>query len=128
MVAMQYAIPDNSAVIFSRTLYRALADGWPLDAAVTEGRKAISARVTEDDMDWGIPVLFMRSSDGILWVEEPEEMVEKATAPEADAGVSPQIVERSGGVNIYGPTSIGGDVVGGDKIVYGGQEGSDKME
>ncbi len=70
VVAMQYAIPDNSAVNFSRALYKALADGWPLDAAVTEGRKAISARLTPDDMDWGIPVLFMRSSDGVLWQEE----------------------------------------------------------
>jgi hypothetical protein len=74
VVAMQYAIPDDSAVHFSRTLYRALADGWPLDAAVTEGRKAIGAQVTADDMDWGIPVLFMRSSDGVLWKEEAGEI------------------------------------------------------
>jgi len=74
VVAMQYAIADSSAVTFSRALYRALADGWPLDAAVTEGRKAISARVTADDMDWGIPVLFMRSSDGVLWKEETGEI------------------------------------------------------
>jgi len=74
VVAMQYAIPDESAVHFSRTLYRALADGWPLDAAVTEGRKAISAHLTPDDMDWGIPVLFMRSGDGVLWVEKAGEM------------------------------------------------------
>ena len=74
VVAMQYAISDSSALHFSRTLYKALADGWPLDAAVTEGRKAISARVTADDMDWGIPVLFMRSGDGVLWKEESGEI------------------------------------------------------
>jgi len=66
VVAMQFPIPDSSALHFSRALYKALADGWPLDAAVTEGRKAISARLTEDDMDWGIPVLFMRSPDGVI--------------------------------------------------------------
>ncbi len=71
VVAMQYAVTADSASTFSRTLYKALADGWPLDAAVTEGRKAISARQTTDDMEWGIPVLFMRSPDGVIWREEP---------------------------------------------------------
>ena len=85
VVAMQYAIADSSAVSFTRALYRALADGWPLDAAVTEGRKAISARLTEDDADWGIPVLFMRSSDGVLWKEEAREM-DKASTPPAGPG------------------------------------------
>ena len=74
VVAMQYAIPDSSAVHFCRALYKALADGWPLDAAVTEGRKAISAGVTVDQMDWGIPVLFMRSADGVLWKEAAGEI------------------------------------------------------
>lgn len=74
VVAMQYPILDSHAVHFSRALYKALADGWPLDAAVTEGRKAIAAQITEDDMDWGIPVLFMRSNDGVLWKEKEEKM------------------------------------------------------
>jgi hypothetical protein len=67
VVAMQFAIEDASARSFSQALYRALADGWPLDAAVTEGRKAISARLGPDDHDWGVPVLFMRAPDGIIW-------------------------------------------------------------
>jgi hypothetical protein len=90
VVAMQYAIADSSAVSFTRALYRALADGWPLDAAVTEGRKAISARLTEDDADWGIPVLFMRSSDGVLWKEEAGEMDGKVSTPPASPGADDQ--------------------------------------
>jgi len=69
VIAMQYAIRDSSATAFSGALYRALADGAPLDAAVTEGRKAISAQITPDEADWGIPVLFMRSPDGVIWRE-----------------------------------------------------------
>ena len=67
VVAMQHDIRDSSAVRFSGELYRALADGWPLDAAVTEGRKAIHRYDGDENWDWGVPVLFMRSSDGVLW-------------------------------------------------------------
>jgi hypothetical protein len=83
VVAMQFPILDSSATYFSHALYKALADGWPLDAAVTEGRKAIGARLTEDDMDWGIPVLFMRSESGELWRVESEEAVAEGE-PEVD--------------------------------------------
>lgn len=122
VVAMQYSIADSSATVFSRALYGALADGWPLDAAVTEGRKAISARVTEDDMDWGIPVLFMRSSDGVLWEKEPG-----AAEDEAPAAASPRVIERSGGVDFYGPAQVEGDVVARDKVVHGDQVSGDKI-
>lgn len=67
VVAMQYRIRATSAAVFSGELYRALADGWPLDAAVTEWRKAIGAHTTPEKIDWGIPVLFMRSPDGVIW-------------------------------------------------------------
>ncbi len=68
VIAMQGAISDKAALRFSQGLYAAIADGWPLDAAVTQGRLAISSAV-ESSAEWGIPVLFMRSSDGVLWVE-----------------------------------------------------------
>jgi len=63
---MQYAISDRAAIEFARTFYEALTDLMPIDAAVAEARKAIdqSASFT---MEWGIPVLYMRSTDGILF-------------------------------------------------------------
>jgi hypothetical protein len=91
VVAMQYAIADSSAMIFSRALYRALADGWPLDAAVTEGRKAISAQDAEGGVDWGIPVLFMRSRTGILWRQESAKMGEKTDASQAKTRIGDKI-------------------------------------
>lgn len=113
VVAMQYAIVDSSAVHFSRALYKALADGWPLDAAVTEGRKAISTHIAEDDMDWGIPVLFMRSGDGVLWKEVSEETDEKAMTPESEVGS--QTDKRDSGVVIQGErVTIHGSVAGRD--------------
>lgn len=109
VVAMQYPILEQSAIQFSHALYKALADAWPLDAAVTEGRKAISARISEDSMEWGIPVLFMRSPDGTLWEEEPEEERED-TAPDIKAAEPPRP-----GITFYDRVVVHGDIVAGDK-------------
>lgn len=67
VIAMQADILDSSAILFAQTLFRALADGWPIDAAVTEGRKAIRAKLPIDRADWGTPVLFMRAVDGQIF-------------------------------------------------------------
>ncbi len=62
VVAMQFEITDEAAVTFSRALYRAIADAYPVDAAVSEGRKALFA--AGNDVEWATPVLFMRTPDG----------------------------------------------------------------
>ena len=65
-VAMQFKIPDKTAISFTRDLYEFLADGDPLDSAVTEAR--LGAYFDNDDkVFWAIPVLFMRSPDGVIW-------------------------------------------------------------
>ena len=117
VVAMQYAIMDRSAMAFSQALYSALADDWPLDAAVTEGRKALSARVTPEYADWGIPVLFMRSSDGVLWREEPPSVPSSEAQPDQS---------QEGGITFHGTVTVHGDVVGRDKIVHGDEERGEK--
>jgi hypothetical protein len=66
-LAMQFAISETSATIFAGEFYRTLADGWPVDAAVAEGRKAVMFATDLSEMDWGIPTLFMRTHDGVLF-------------------------------------------------------------
>ncbi|MES2125419.1 MAG: CHAT domain-containing protein [Gemmatimonadota bacterium] len=66
VVAMQYEISDLAAIEFSRSLYEAIADGMPVDAAVAEARKAISVS-SRNSVEWGTPVLHMRSPDGVLF-------------------------------------------------------------
>jgi tetratricopeptide (TPR) repeat protein len=61
---MQYEITDKAAIEFSRSFYEAVADGLPVDAAVAEARTAISMA---SDLEWGTPVLYMRSSDGHIF-------------------------------------------------------------
>lgn len=65
VVAMQFEITDHAAITFANEFYAALAEGFPVDAAVAETRKAIY--VQPNDVEWGTPVLYMRSSDGVLF-------------------------------------------------------------
>lgn len=66
VLAMQHKITDKAAIEFSRAFYLALADGMPVDAAVAEARVAVSVAVT-NTIEWGTPVLYMRSHDGVLF-------------------------------------------------------------
>lgn len=66
VLAMQYAITDRAAIEFSSAFYEALADGFPVDMAVCEARKAVSVAVN-NSVEWGMPVLYMRSPDGHLF-------------------------------------------------------------
>ena len=58
VVAMQLEITDRAAITFACELYAALADGYAIDAALAEARKAIFA--DENEVEWATPVLFMR--------------------------------------------------------------------
>jgi tetratricopeptide (TPR) repeat protein len=64
VIAMQTRISDEAAKIFAYEFYRALADDYPVDKALTEARVAIYSQGNE--WEWGAPVLFMRSSDARL--------------------------------------------------------------
>ena len=66
VLAMQYEITDRAAIEFARTFYESLADGYPVDGAVAEARKAVSLAVT-NTIEWGTPVLFMRTADGVVF-------------------------------------------------------------
>ncbi len=66
VVAMQYEITDRAAIEFSRSFYEAIADGLPVDVALAESRKSVSVAIS-NTLEWGTPVLFMRSADGILF-------------------------------------------------------------
>ena len=119
VVAMQMAMPDESAVIFAREFYRSLADRLPVDTCVTEGRLGIRVALRDTRIDWGIPVLFLRTDEGVIFQKPPQEEQPSVTeAEETPAG-------REGGVT-FGPGSrvtVGGDIVGRDKIVTGGKAG-----
>lgn len=65
VVAMQFEITDEAAIAFAREFYAAMAHGHPVDASLAEARKAL--RYTGNDVEWGTPVLYMRSPDGRIF-------------------------------------------------------------
>jgi beta-lactam-binding protein with PASTA domain len=64
VVAMQYEVTDVAAIEFSRNFYEAVAEGLPMDAAVAEARTGVNMVST---LEWGTPVLYMRSPDGRIF-------------------------------------------------------------
>lgn len=72
VVGMQFEISDQAAIAFAGEFYTALVDGLPVDAALTEARRAVF--FLPNWVEWATPVLYMRSRDGQLFdvhVEEP---------------------------------------------------------
>lgn len=65
VIAMQFEITDRAAIVFARGFYRAVALGYPVDAALAEARKSIYA--ARNPIEWATPVLFMRVPDGRIF-------------------------------------------------------------
>jgi CHAT domain len=84
VIAMQFKVLDEAARAFAGEFYRALVEGFPIDACVTEGRKAVMGAVGLSRADWGIPVVYTRAADGRLFDlpaakapdQEPKPMVQ----------------------------------------------------
>ncbi len=68
IIAMQFEITDEAAITFAHEFYAALADGYPIDAAVAEARKMIYAQANQ--LEWATPVLYT-STDGGSLLEKP---------------------------------------------------------
>lgn len=60
-IGMSRPVVDRSARAFSRGFYEALAqNGWPLQAAVSEGRRRAMLEGGLHSGDWAVPVVFVR--------------------------------------------------------------------
>jgi hypothetical protein len=84
VIAMQFEISDEAAITFSHEFYGALADGYPVDAALVEARKAIFAQ--ENGLEWGTPVLYLRAPDGRVFdvEQQPDTAVRRPSEALAD--------------------------------------------
>lgn len=87
VVAMQMVISDQAALNFAQAFYESIATGFPVDAAVSEGRKAVD--LVGMDMgapEWSIPMLFSRMPTGDLFKFEGESPAPAAPPPAPIAG------------------------------------------
>jgi uncharacterized membrane protein YfbV (UPF0208 family) len=93
VIAMQFEISDSSAILFAQEFYAALADGYGVDAALGDARKAIFAG--GGNAEWGTPVLFSRTLNGRIFdltpASAPEAVVQPVVMP-----LEPQTVSSSG--------------------------------
>jgi|GEM_PF-2114585 len=129
VVAMQFAIPDASAIAFTRGFYRALAAGYPVDAAVVRGRQSILLSLKDQEFsspDWFTPVLFMHTENGDIFQEEQkmagQEDKEQREEKRGDT------VDTGGGAYIGGGVNTGGgDFTGRDRITHGDEVHGDKF-
>jgi|GEM_PF-270701 len=81
VIAMQIQITDDAAKTFSEIFYLALAKGYPVEAAITEARVAIQGE--GNDIEWGTPVYFTRTTDGRIFDIDMDAKVRaaKSSAP-----------------------------------------------
>ncbi|MGH7496079.1 MAG: CHAT domain-containing protein [bacterium] len=80
VIAMQFEISDEAAITFAQEFYTALTDNYPVDAALVEARMAIYAH--GNSVEWGTPVLYMRSSYGqIFKITHAERDISTTAAP-----------------------------------------------
>ena len=95
VIAMQFEIADDVAGTFAHEFYGAVADGYPIDAAVTEARKAIFAGGR--DVEWGTPVLYLRAPDGqIFTMQASPRPPARPAADDVPAVASPRPVKIEG--------------------------------
>ncbi len=86
ILAMQYQVYDVQAIAFARAFYAALGLGLSLDEATWSGRVAMLESTSTDpdatiNVEWGVPVLYSRLTDGALF---PERMKESGSSSAAE--------------------------------------------
>jgi hypothetical protein len=83
VVSMQFEVIDAYAIAFSRAFYGALAAGLSLDEATALGRLAMFEEPGADlaqgvNLEWGVPVLYSRLPDGVVFPRLVERETETA--------------------------------------------------
>ena len=80
VIAMQWEITDEAAISFATAFYSAIASGLPIDRGVSYARRALYADGAETE--WATPVLYLRSSDGLIFNIEATNAAQTARVDE----------------------------------------------
>ena len=101
VVANQFSITDKGAIAFSQHFYQALAGGLSIERAVSAGRIA-AFNADKEGRDWGVPVLYLRSAKGELFVGAADPAVRQAARDAAEANVNIRVKEVAAGGEVLG--------------------------
>lgn len=113
VVAMQRPVPDAAAIVLAKHFYTCVAKGQPVDAAVSEGRRQMFF-ANRASLDWAIPVLFMRSPNGLLFDLGRPVPVPKPAPPPAPQPLLETAPRRSMGlfIGLGAALLVGGSAMG----------------
>ncbi len=78
VIGLQFALSSAAMQIFSNEFYSALADGYGIDAALTEARVALATQL--DTPGWGAAQLFLRTDNARLWTWQAEPLSQPSPA------------------------------------------------
>jgi len=116
VVAMQFPVSQESTRAFAGEFYRTLTEGFPIDACVTEGRKAVVDVSGLRNPDWSIPVVYTRAPDGKLFDLPAASATAASATPAANSGTnvsigSGNVLQNASSINIsnVGNTTVQGD-------------------
>jgi hypothetical protein len=105
VIAMQFEITDEAAILLSHEFYAALSDGYPVDTALGEARKAIFA--SGNEVEWATPVLYMRSANGrIFRLARPDASERPKTAAVEEPVVPPPTPEAKPPADVPQPSPV----------------------
>lgn len=83
VVAMQYPLPDEAAVIFTREFYKRLCmgeDAGQVDVAVAYARGMLAV-LHPHDRSWSAPVVYTHAPDGMIYRLQQSPAVQQALDP-----------------------------------------------
>lgn len=69
VIAMRFSITDLAAIRLAQEFYEAIADGYPVDEALVEARRALFTSRNREE--WCTPILFSSSSENVLLEPPP---------------------------------------------------------
>ena len=94
VVAMQFPISDQAAILFAQTFYERIAQGIPVDAAMAWGRMVL---YSSKQPEWATPVLYLRSKDGLLFGSGADAPAITAPVPASAPAFAPILVSNPAG-------------------------------
>src|SRR5262249_40470854 len=101
VIADQLPIRGACAIAFGKRFYGALVGGLPIERAVAAGRIA-AYNADKDGRDWGVPVLYLRDADGVLFGGAADESVREQAAASAKVVIDQRVGEVAAGAVLIG--------------------------
>lgn len=117
VIAMQRTPSEAALIHFINGFYGALADDYPVDAALAEARK--SMLLNGNGFEWAIPVLYLCSAhSSLFYFSAHTPSPSHATPSSQQTTLNVQIVNTAGGAYVEGDVTLEqGDFVGRDKTL-----------